>query len=225
MGITKKRSSTHTQIGIGKQTSKKTQKNSEKPKTILLKSLAHLTDDEIIQLSQITNDLTIMKFIGKGNIWSLEDLLKYRKEELHNEKLNHRNRTHYSYVLINNSRVIGFIEGRKNKSLLPKINKSTNKLSSSYDILMRMFISQKYKGMGYGKLIIQLFIDQYKTLLEKYFKKHKINNTARICLYSDIDPNNIASIKIHLHNNFLPHGTFKYPNNKIYNRYKYNVMI
>ena len=63
-------------------------------------------------------------------LW-LEDLLKYRKEELHNEKLNHRNRTHYSYVLINNSRVIGFIEGRKNKSLLPKINKSTKHLKNA----------------------------------------------------------------------------------------------
>ena len=40
-------------------------------------------------------------------------------------------------------------------------------------------------------------------------------------LYADIAPDNIASIKIHLANGFQPAGTFRYPNGKVYNRYKY----
>ena len=109
---------------------------------------------------------------------------------------------------------IGFIEGRKNAHLLPKpLSKYNNN-----DLLMRMFISGIYSGKGFGKLIIKLFIETYSGMIKKSFKK-------QFKLYSDIDPDNIASIKIHLNNGFLPAGIYKYPNGKIYNRYVYSFLF
>ena len=203
----------------------KKQSNPSVNKHIILKSLAITTDDELKQLSLITGDTQIMQHIGKGNTWTLHDLQEFRQEEIKDNKTPHQIRNHYSYVLLetknNKSSVIGFIEGRKNKSLFPR-----NNPPGLYDLLLRMFIGRTHGGRGYGKMIIKLFIDTYKELMAKDFKK--LSKKARtknnkIYLYSDIAPDNIASIKIHLNNNFLPNGTFKYPNKKIYNRYKYNL--
>ena len=107
---------------------------------------------------------------------------------------------------------IGFIEGRKNIKLLPKTLSKYNN-----DLLMRMLISRGYSGKGFGKLIIKLFIETYSGMIKKSFIKS-------FKLYSDIDPDNIASIKIHLNNGFLPTGKYKYPNGKIYNRYVYSFL-
>ena len=178
---------------------------------IYLKSFANLTSLELKQLSYITNDLETMKYIGKGNLWSINDLEEFQQEEQKEVILDQKNRKHYTYVLIYNNIVIGFIEGRKNKSLLPK-----NIKTGIYDILLRMFISRDYIGKGFGKKIIKLFILEYSRLL----KQHKTNK-IHFTIYSDIDPDNIPSIKIHLANGFISSGKFKYPNGKIYNRYKY----
>jgi len=184
-----------------------------------LKPFSRLSYKELQELSTITIDRKIMKTIGKGNIWTLEDLKKFQKEEsIENNKYSspdkYHLRNHFTYILMiaENGlyKPIGFIEGRKNIKLLPKtISKNNN-----YDLLMRMFISRGYAGKGFGKLIIKLFIETYSGMIKKSFK-----------LYSDIDPDNIASIKIHLNNGFLPNGTYKYPNGKIYNRYVYSYLF
>lgn len=181
--------------------------------SIYLKSFAKLTYLELQQLSNITNDHEIMKYIGKGNLWSLKDLQEFQKEEQKEVKFNNINRKHYTYVLIYNNNVIGFIEGRKNKSLLPK-----NITVGNHDILLRMFISREYNGKGFGKKIIQLFIREYTKQIQLLNSRTKSN---KIIIYSDIDPINIPSIKIHLANDFRIHGKFTYPNGKTYNRYKY----
>ena len=83
----------------------------------------------------------------------------------------------------------------------------------------------KMQGKGFGKLIIKLFIETYSGMIKKSFRnnfKQKPGFIKSFKLYSDIDPDNIASIKIHLNNGFLPAGTYKYPNGKIYNRYVYS---
>jgi len=161
-----------------------------------------------------------MKYIGKGNIWSIKDIKQFIKDENIEAKKNNKNRMYYSYVMVCNNKVVGFIAGRKNKNLLP-ID------STPYDLLMRMFISRMHSGKGLGKIIIKLFIERYSRMMSL----QKIGNTgntgkdiktfgvSRIKLVSDIDKDNISSIKIHLANGFQFIDTVKYPNNHSYERY------
>jgi predicted acetyltransferase len=161
-----------------------------------------------------------MKHIGKGNIWTMKDLKQYMLDEKNEIRKNILQRQYYSFILVKDNTVVGFIAGRKNTQLLPLSQ------YSSFDLLLRMFISSKYSGHGYGKLIIKLFIEKYtqilsnnKTFTTKYNNHSKESNRPMVKLISDIDENNIASIKIHLANSFQFTKTIKYPNKHIYNRY------
>ena len=169
---------------------------------LYLKSIDTLSNNQLKQLSQITNDKSIMQHIGTGKNWSLKDLHTFANEERLESKVIHSRRTHYTMCLLLNDTVIGFIAGRKNKKLLPPN-------AQSYDLLLRMFISKTYGGKGYGKLIIKLFIDKYSNMIKK----------QKAILYSDISKDNVPSIKIHLANNFKQVGDVKYPNGKYYERY------
>ena len=44
---------------------------------------------------------------------------------------------------------------------------------------MRMFIGSQYSGKGYGKIIIKLFIEKYKQLLDKIIKTIKTPKTIK----------------------------------------------
>ena len=185
----------------------KIKKQTIKNNKCMLIPLNKINNTHIEQLLQITNDTNIMKTIGKGKIWSkkhIEEIIK--DEEIQSKKL-HYNRKYYSFIMICNSKVIGFISGRKNKNLLP--NKS-----STYDLLLRMFIGSQYIGKGYGKLILKLFIQKYSKMISIMNLKNK-----NIKLISDIDKNNIPSVKIHLANGFKFIDTIQYPNKHFYERY------
>ena len=182
------------------------------PHNTYLLPLYKLTNKHINQLADITKNKLIMKHIGKGNIWTKNDIKQFIKDEKTEHTKMHKNRLYYSYVLLtknNNNNVIGFISGRKNKSLLPVD-------STPYDLLLRMFISATQANKGYGKQILKLFIDE---IAREYANKSSIPETVN--LISDIDASNISSIKIHLANNFKFIDTIKYPNKRMYNRYKY----
>jgi len=169
---------------------------------LYLKSIDRLSNIQLKQLAQITNDKDIMQHIGTGKNWSLKDLHTFANEERLESRIPHSRRTHYTMCLCLNNEVIGLIAGRKNKKLLPPTSKP-------YDLLLRMFISKHHNGKGYGKLIIKLFIDKYSKM---------INNNKAI-LYSDISKDNTPSIKIHQANYFKKIDDVKYPNGKYYERY------
>jgi RimJ/RimL family protein N-acetyltransferase len=175
-----------------------------------LLSLANVSLKHLEELSHITKNTNIMKYIGKGNIWTMKDLKQYMLDEKIETRKNISERRYYSFILVKDNIVVGFIAGRKNTLLLPLSQ------YSPFDLLLRMFISSKYIGQGYGKIILKLFIEKYKQILSsrKYISKNPL-----IKLISDIDENNTASIKIHLANNFKLIQTIKYPNKHIYNRY------
>ena len=194
---------THSRKQSRKQSSKKHTKKSTNINKCYLMPLNKITTKHIEELSVITKDKEVMKYIGKGNIWSIKDIKQFVKDENMEAKKNNKNRMYYSYVMVCNNQVVGFIAGRKNKNLLP-ID------SSPYDLLMRMFISRHHIGKGYGKLIIKLFIETYSRIVKKI---------SKVNLISDIDKDNIASIKIHLANGFQFIDTVKYPNKHNYERY------
>ena len=177
---------------------------SKKPShPLYLKSLAILTPEEIEQLARITSDPETMKWIGKGTIWSQADIVEFRNDERQERGLPHNRRKHYTYVMMLGQQIIGFIEGRK--SIYNKISRN--------DLLLRIFISRDYTGRGYGKMIIKLFLELYTRMV-------KPRSPGKITIYSDIDSNNMASIKIHLANGFELIKTTKYPNGKTINRYR-----
>ena len=204
-----------------KQTKRILTQNPQNPHNTYLLPLYKLTNKHINQLADITKNKLIMKHIGKGNIWTKNDIKQFIKDEKTEHTKMHKNRLYYSYVLLtkntnnnnvnnnNVNNVMGFISGRKNKSLLPVD-------STPYDLLLRMFISATQANKGYGKQILKLFIDE---ITREYANKSSIPETVN--LISDIDASNISSIKIHLANNFKFIDTIKYPNKRMYNRYKY----
>jgi len=173
--------------------------------------LNKITDNHINELVQITSNKNIMKNIGKGNLWTTQDIKQFVKDERNESNKLHHSRMYYSFILVCNNKVIGFIAGRKNKNLLPKN-------ITPYDLLLRMFISSKHSGKGYGKLIIKLFIQTYARLISNNLSisTNKISNTK---LFSDIDKTNVASIKIHIANGFIFDCEKIYPNGKQYQRY------
>lgn len=176
----------------------------------LSKLSSKLSSKHINELALITQDINIMKHIGQGKLWSIKNIKQFVKDEMLEQNKSIKERKYYSFVLLHNNSVIGFIAGRKNNTLLP-VN------SSDYDLLLRMFISNKYKNQGFGKLILKLFIKKYTHII------HNIKNINNINLISDIDKNNISSIKIHLVNGFTYTKTIIYPNKKNYDRYILNI--
>lgn len=186
---------------------RKTMKSSGGVKTSKLISITKLSPLQIKQLSQITSDKDTMKHIGMGKIWTRKDIVDYIRDErgeIH-KKLNERK--YFTYVMLDGSgKVIGFIAGRKNPRLIGVL---ANDMETSNDLLMRMFISRRETGKGYGKKIIALFENVYKGIIGK--------DNAR--LISDIAPNNMASIKIHESNGFELRGEINYPNGTVLLRY------
>lgn len=180
--------------------------------------LHKINNQYLKQLSSITQDQDVMKYIGKGNKWTTTELKQFIKDEAIESKKPTIKRQYYSYVMVCNGETVGFIAGRKNKNLLPRN-------SSPYDLLLRMFISRLHSGKGFGKLIIKLFIAEYSRILKNtHINKSKSKSNDKfaskaIKLISDIDKDNISSIKIHQANNFIYTDTITYPNHHNYERY------
>jgi RimJ/RimL family protein N-acetyltransferase len=120
----------------------------------------------------------------------MKDINDFIDDERKEIKKEHAQRRYYSYIIIHDNHVIGFIAGRKSKPHTPRI--------SPYDLLLRIFISSTEKGKGYGKEALHTFITTYKRIINSTF-----------ALISDISKTNIASIKIHLNNKFAFKGTVK----------------
>ena len=179
--------------------------------SVFLKSLASITATEIVQLARITSDPETMKWIGKGKTWSAADIEEFRNDERRERALPHNRRKHYTYIMMQGPHVIGFIEGRKSQEIQKKGFGNVN------DLLLRMLISRDYMGQGYGKIIIKLFLELYSRMIKP---KSPAKSPDQIVVYSNIDPENMASIKIHLANGFELIGTYKYSNGKVNNRYR-----
>jgi RimJ/RimL family protein N-acetyltransferase len=176
-------------------------------------SLANInSSDHINQLAKITSNPITMKHIGKGNIWSIDDIKQYITDEQVEQYKPHFKRQYYSFILLKNNVVIGFISGRKS------VGFNTQPGIGKYDLLLRMFISVEYTGQGLGTKILLLFIEAYARMLHPV-----IGNKLRdVRLYSDIALDNTASLKIHQKNKFHFIRKISY-NGKPYNRYVRNL--
>jgi RimJ/RimL family protein N-acetyltransferase len=158
-----------------------------------LVSLDSLNSKQVDQLSRITGNKATMKWIGRGNIWTRADLHNYIKDEKKEQtKVQEKDKQYYSFVLLRDNIPIGFISGRKGALL-------DAPTGHNYDLLLRMFIDAHLTGQGYGTRIIEMFIKKYKEILAHGVEKVDMN---KVELVADINPSNIASIKIHQKNKF-----------------------
>lgn len=192
----------------------KTRKNTIHSSRCNLIPFNKINTKQLFQLAMITKDKAIMKYIGRGNTWTLTDLKQFIKDETLESKKQPTKRQYYTFIMVCNNDVVGFIAGRKNKNLLPPE-------SNPHNLLLRMFISRKHSGKGFGKLIIKLFISYYSRLLSNLSLSK--NDQQPIKLVSDIDKDNIASIKIHIGNGFTHTDTITYPNKQTYQRYEFII--
>ncbi len=193
-----------------------------KPLELKLLELSKLNDSQIEQLANITGDTNIMKHIGTGKPWSIDDIKLFIKDEKTDQKKPHNKRQYYSFAILycdnssDNSKykVVGYISGRKKRSILTKpFDKNP------YNIILRILIDSKYQGKGIAKSAVKLFIEKYKNVISFKNSFNKLSNTAII---ADIDKNNIGSIKTMLANDFKYYGVVKYAANSLdLNRYLY----
>lgn len=192
---TNARSISKTKIAIRRTHIKKSNKATKLVRNDNLKlvSLAALNAQQVLQLSRITANKATMKWIGKGNIWSRADINQYIKDERKElAKGQEKLKQYYSFVLLRDNIPIGFISGRKGDLLDAPAR-------HDYDLLLRMFIDAHLTGHGYGTRIIEMFIKKYRGILAHSSTKIDLD---KVELVADIDPSNIASIKIHEKNKF-----------------------
>jgi RimJ/RimL family protein N-acetyltransferase len=184
-------------------------KQQQEKEKLQLISLSDLDNQQITALARITQNADTMKWIGKGVIWSTADIRTFIADEK-KEKTKLANAHYYTFVLLKDHTPIGFISGRKHNSII------TNPKRDRFNLLLRMFIDPTLTGQGYGTLILKLFIDKYSHLIKNIKNKTSARNLA---LFSDISPDNIASIKIHEKNGFKYLKDFKYGKDNVTKRY------
>lgn len=180
----------------------KTSKASKASTTRKIKNL--LSDDKVLRLvsfallnnaKQIKSLMEIYNDNTSSKVRTEEEINKFIIDEQIQIKKPDIQRQYYGYCIFYNNDLVGFIIGKKT-SLLQKPfigNLKPNK----FDLLFSIGLYKNFRGKGIGTRAIDLFIKMYKKKLASlgdYARKAR--------LYSDIAPENIASIKVFEKNNF-----------------------
>lgn len=153
------------------------------------KLLHNLTKLQIKQLLNIISKPNIMKWIGNGNIWTLQylnNLIKFSKSDFES---NYKNISYFYFAVLNNSTIIGLA------GIHPGFGKYKQHLQVFY------LLDEKCQGFGLSKFIRQRLKKCSKALFpDKY-------------IYVITYKNNTKNIKSLKNNKKLDNFTFK---NKIY---------
>lgn len=154
-----------------KHTSTKTLINSGKP--ILELTNFRMADKQ--DLLEITSKHHIMKFIGLGKTWSSSDVDKYIKYTIQDSKIPAHKRQWFSYAVRYDGELAGVIEFKTMKisTYIPQNIREQFK----NDVVMTIFINDKYQGKGLGKKIVEL--------LKAQVRKYKPNAKKLIALVKD----------------------------------------
>lgn len=103
------------------------------------------------ELSQITRDMYIMRYIGKGELWSRNDIEKIYDHSV--EDSIKGDRKYFDWIITEHDSVIGYI------SLKPMID-IKDKLFKNGDLQIRIFI--KSQGHGYGRRAMNVALEQMR---------------------------------------------------------------
>jgi len=172
--------------------SKLTKKNKQiiiDDKSARLVSIALLNTNQIKKLKDIYNQY------GSTTNWTEEQIKNFVIDEKMQIKKPDIQRTYYSFCIFIQDNLVGYIIGKKTSLLQrPFIG---NYKPNKFDLLFAIGLDTNFRGQGIGTTVINLFIKMYKrkiVSLGNYAKKAR--------LYSDIAPDNTASIKVFEKNHF-----------------------
>lgn len=158
-------------------------------KSIRIVSISLLNTNQIKQLKDIYN-----KSSSRTN-WTIEQIKNFIIDEKKQIEKPDIQRAYYSYCIFVQNNLVGYIIGKKTSLLQrPFIG---NYKPNKFDLLFSIGLDSNFRGQGIGTRAIDLFIKMYKqkiALLNNYAKKAR--------LYSDIAPDNTASIKVFEKNDF-----------------------
>jgi len=155
--------------------------------------LQNITFKDLKDISRLTSQSIVMKYIGDGKTWSLKkvkNFIKYcQKETIQNDK----ERTNYYYKIVEDNKLVGII--------------GFHRFLKFKNYYLSVYINPKYQGKG-------VYSNAMKFLLERV-TKHKPNVKYILSLvYEDNEKMNTISRKKYEFN-----GTQKI-NNSILNEYK-----
>ena len=187
-----------------------------------------------------------MSSIGNGKIWSKQKILDYINQENIEKDLKPLKRQYWSWCIIKNNIVCGFIgihinndnnkNKNKNKNIHPKLSKKKLKQSlqtkskqslqslqnNIINLEIRIFVDTKFQGQCIATNAIELLKKKVK-LIFKNTNTNTNTNTRTINLISYVKPSNIASIKIHNKTNFINYGLHHIYGNKFI-CYKFTII-
>jgi RimJ/RimL family protein N-acetyltransferase/16S rRNA G966 N2-methylase RsmD len=166
--------------------------------------LSPFTEPEYIEaLLPFSTDQKIMKWVGKGNLWSqtyLEDLLKFSILDW-NKSSNERD--YYNWVILDSigedDYLIGFIQLRR--------------IKKSKELYIRIFLDPQFQGVGSAHQAIDIALNE-------------LNNLDPVIktVFADIDPANIKSTKLFRRVGFAYTKEVQFgKNSKILHRYSIAV--
>ena len=185
---TKKTRNTRKASKINKETNIATKISDEK--SLLLDTIANLNTEHIKQLTKIYNAHGSRNRLTEKEIkqFVIDEKIQNAKPDIH--------RTYYSYCVMYNNILVGYIIGKKTPLLLSKYLGSDVK-PNKFDLLFSIGLDEKYKNKGIGTRAIELFIKMYAKRINQlgsYAKDAK--------LYADIASTNIASMRAFKKNQF-----------------------
>jgi len=149
-------------------------------KTIIAKPLIELTNfrwSDKKDLLELTSKQHIMKFIGLGKTWSSTDVDKYIKYTFQDSKIPTLKRQWFSYAIRYNGKLAGVVEF-KTMNISTYIPENIREQFKN-DVIMTIFINDKYQGKGLGKTIVELLkvqVRKYKPNAKKIIALVKENN-------------------------------------------------
>ena len=164
-------------------------------KMISLLGLTNISSKQLEQLSVIVSDKEVMKWVGTGELWSIDKIKKnieYLKKSPNN---------FMAWVIVYNSVVVGYL------ALTRRFNEQD----------IRIFIGREYQGKGIATTAL-------KVLIKHLMKTLSQTRKSSIHLVSYVKPENIASNKIHVKAGFKLEGTVsKY--GLVLNKYSYIIKV
>lgn len=152
--------------------------------SLLLQPLENATISQLKDLSRIASIPEIYISIGKGTPWSFNKIKDMQKTSIEDSTNTHSCRQYYHWIIIYRELVVGYV------GLRPTMRREDEPSSQ-----LRIFVDPAHQKGGIATATIAAVMEIYAALLP--------NNPI---VWSNISPNNAASIRIHEKLKFIKHG-------------------
>lgn len=113
-------------------------------------------------LFEITSKPHIMKFIGKGNTWTADEVNKYINYTIEDARIPIHKRDWFAYAIRYSGKLVGIIQFKTVKiyAYLPAFYRQ----KFHNDVALTIYINDTYQGKGIAKRAIELLIPRIRKL-------------------------------------------------------------